>query len=62
MEHARFTQRVEDMLNDLRAAEPGLEVLVPGERGWRMRERYRAEGIPIHAEIAAQLKAIDFPL
>lgn len=62
IERERFDQRVDDMLEYLRTAEPGLAVLYPGERGWQTRERYLAEGIPIHAEIVAQLQAIDFPL
>ena len=40
------------------SADPGQEILYPGERGWRTRERYLAEGIPIHPEIASQLRAI----
>lgn len=29
----------------------------PGERGWREAVKNRAEGVPVHADIAAQLKA-----
>lgn len=55
----RFLQRVEDLLTYLhRAADPGNEVLYPGERGWRTRDQYLAEGIPIHPDIVAQLRAI----
>ena len=39
-------------------AEPGLTITLPGERGWQTRENYLAKGIPIHAEIAAQLEAV----
>ncbi len=54
----RFAERVQDFLNYLQSAEPGLAVSYPGERGWQTRQRYLAEGIPIHSEIAAQLKTI----
>jgi LDH2 family malate/lactate/ureidoglycolate dehydrogenase len=54
----RFAQRVQDFLADLQNAEPGLAITIPGERGWQAKARYLAEGIPIHTEIAAQLRAI----
>lgn len=54
----RFDQRVDDWIAWLRQAEPALTITLPGERGWQERERNLAEGIPIHAEIAAQLEAI----
>lgn len=54
----RFEERVEDLAACLRQAEPGLTITLPGERGWQTREKNLAEGIPIHAEIAAQLEAI----
>jgi delta1-piperideine-2-carboxylate reductase len=52
-----FCQRVEDLARWLHATEPGLEITLPGERGWRTREEYLTEGIPIHAEIVGQLEA-----
>jgi LDH2 family malate/lactate/ureidoglycolate dehydrogenase len=59
VERQRFLQRVEEMLTHLKgAAEPGQEVLFPGERGWRTRSQYLAEGIPIHPEIVSQLQAL----
>ena len=58
----RFAQKVQDLLAYLQAAEPGLDITLPGERGWQTRDRYLAEGIPIHADIVEQLKAIDFLL
>ncbi|HEV2695725.1 MAG TPA: Ldh family oxidoreductase [Verrucomicrobiae bacterium] len=54
----RFGERVQDLVAWLRAAEPDLAIKLPGERGLRTREQYLAEGIPIHAEIVAQLAAI----
>ncbi|HYK91237.1 MAG TPA: Ldh family oxidoreductase, partial [Acidobacteriota bacterium] len=59
VEPERFHQRVDDLLRSLRDAKgPGQEALYPGERGWRMRDRHLAEGIPIHPEIVSQLSAI----
>ena len=58
----RFGRRVEDLIPLIQAIEPGLEITLPGERGWRTRDRCLAEGIPIHADIAASLRTIDFPL
>ena len=54
----RLAQRIDDLLAYLCDAEPGLEIAYPGDRGWRTRERYLAEGIPIHPEIVEQLKTI----
>lgn len=58
IEREHFAQRVQDLLAYLNSAEPGLAISYPGERGWKTRDRYLAEGIPIHADIAAQLKTI----
>lgn len=58
----RFAQRIEDLMSLIQAVEPGLALLFPGERGWQTRDRYLREGIPIHADIAASLLTIDFPL
>jgi LDH2 family malate/lactate/ureidoglycolate dehydrogenase len=54
----RFASRVDDLLTYLESAEPGLAVAYPGARGWETRDRYLKEGIPIHAEIVAQLRTI----
>lgn len=59
---ARLAQRIDDLLAYLRDAEPGLEIAYPGDRGWQTRERYLAEGIPIHPEIVEQLKTIGVSL
>ncbi len=54
-----FMRRAEDLVDYLHgSAEEGLEILLPGERGWQTRERYLAEGIPIHPEIAVQLESV----
>jgi len=58
-----FAARVEDFVAYLHnSAEKGAEILYPGERGWKTRDRYLAEGIPIHPEIAAQLQTIGITL
>ncbi|HTX20842.1 MAG TPA: Ldh family oxidoreductase [Candidatus Aquilonibacter sp.] len=58
----RFGQRVENLIAWLHQTEPSLAITLPGERGWQTREHNLAEGIPIHAEIAAQLEAIGIHL
>jgi LDH2 family malate/lactate/ureidoglycolate dehydrogenase len=59
VDRSHYAQRVRDMMGYLqRTAEPGREILYPGERGWRTRDAYLQEGIPIHREIVAQLLAI----
>ena len=58
----RLAERTEDLFVYLREAEPGLEIAYPGDRGWQTRERYLAEGIPIHPEIVEQLKEIGVDL
>jgi LDH2 family malate/lactate/ureidoglycolate dehydrogenase len=54
----RFSQRVSDLIAWLHDTEPGLAITLPGEHGWQTREKYLAEGIPLHPEIVAQLEAI----
>ena len=54
----RFGRRAEDWIAWLRQAEPGLTITLPGERGWQTRAKNLVDGIPIHAEIAAQLEAV----
>ncbi len=58
----RFAGRVQDLLAYLHDAEPGLAITLPGERGWQTRQRYLAEGIPIHPQILAQLQSIGVSL
>ncbi|HEU5397366.1 MAG TPA: Ldh family oxidoreductase [Verrucomicrobiae bacterium] len=52
-----FNHRIDDLLAWLQHAEPGLKILLPGDRGWQMREKYHAEGVPIHGDIVRELKA-----
>jgi LDH2 family malate/lactate/ureidoglycolate dehydrogenase len=62
-EPERFYRKVEDLLRYLReSAEPGQEILYPGERGWRTRDRYLRDGIPIHPQIGSQLREIGMNL
>jgi LDH2 family malate/lactate/ureidoglycolate dehydrogenase len=56
VEPARFAQRVDDLIGWLRRAEPGLEITLPGERGWRTREENLTNGIPMHADIERELR------
>jgi LDH2 family malate/lactate/ureidoglycolate dehydrogenase len=56
IEPERFAQRVRDFISWLHQTEPGLEITLPGERGWRTREQYLAEGIPIHPDIVRDLR------
>jgi len=58
----RFAHRVNDLCALLHEMEPTLTITYPAERGWQTRDRYLAEGIPIHAEIVAQLQAIGIAL
>ena len=53
-----FEQRVEAMLDHLRRASPEHPMLAPGERGWRVRDEYDRDGIPIHTTVVAQLDAV----
>jgi LDH2 family malate/lactate/ureidoglycolate dehydrogenase len=62
IEAAQFRGRVEEFISYLRRAEPGLGITLPGERGWRTRQKYLVEGIPIHHEIMEQLRAADVSL
>jgi LDH2 family malate/lactate/ureidoglycolate dehydrogenase len=52
----RFGERVEEFVAHLRSCESGLEILLPGDRGWNKREIYLKEGIPVHLDILSQLR------
>ena len=59
VERDRFETKIAELLDYLRGAcEPGMEISFPGDRSWRTRDRYLAEGIPIHPEIADSLRAV----
>src|SRR5262249_948577 len=56
VEQSLFNQRVEDFVSWLSSAAPGSTITMPGDRSWQTREQYLKEGIPIHPQIAAQLR------
>ena len=56
VEPSRFAHRVDDLIEWLSRTEPGLEITMPGERGWKIRDENLANGIPIHPEIARELR------
>ncbi|MCG6533995.1 MAG: Ldh family oxidoreductase [Syntrophales bacterium LBB04] len=58
IEMERLEQRIDEYIACLRQMEPRLEITMPGERGWAVRDQYLREGIPIHEEILSQLKDI----
>jgi LDH2 family malate/lactate/ureidoglycolate dehydrogenase len=62
VERERFEQKVEALVDHLRTSEPGRAILLPGERGWQTRDRYRAEGIPIHPAVVEELAGIGVSL
>jgi LDH2 family malate/lactate/ureidoglycolate dehydrogenase len=57
-----FERRVDAMVEHLRRADPAHPMPAPGERGWRARDEYDRDGIPIHAAVAAQLAAVGVQL
>jgi LDH2 family malate/lactate/ureidoglycolate dehydrogenase len=63
VERELFEQKIDQLLRFLRgAAESGEEIVFPGDRSWQTRDRYLVEGIPIHAQIVEQLRAIGMVL
>jgi LDH2 family malate/lactate/ureidoglycolate dehydrogenase len=62
-ERATFQERVAALIDYLRdSADPGQEVLYPGERGYRARDRHLAEGIPLEPQTVAELRTIGMKL
>jgi LDH2 family malate/lactate/ureidoglycolate dehydrogenase len=56
-DRAAFDARVDAMVDYLKAVDPEHPLLAPGERGWRASREHERDGIPVHPEIVAQLKA-----
>jgi LDH2 family malate/lactate/ureidoglycolate dehydrogenase len=56
-DRAVFEARVESMLAYLRGIDADHPVLAPGERGWKARREYLRDGLPLHADIVAQLRS-----
>jgi len=48
--------RIKDLIAWLRESEPALAITLPGQRGWETKQRYLAEGIPLHAQIVDELR------
>ena len=56
-ERARFEARVDDLSAHLRGTASDPEVVCPGDRGWRTRAEYQRDGIPMHPDVLAALRA-----
>ncbi|MCE9591504.1 MAG: Ldh family oxidoreductase [Planctomycetes bacterium] len=53
---ARFSQRAEDLLNHIHGGgPPGEDLFYPGERGWRNRDKYLVEGVPLDPQTVRDL-------
>jgi LDH2 family malate/lactate/ureidoglycolate dehydrogenase len=50
--------KIEQYVHWLHETEPDLHITLPGDRSWQMRRENLQNGIPIHSEIAAELKKI----
>lgn len=61
-ERERFVSRVEDLAAYVSAGLGGPEAALPGERGWRTRDEYARDGIPVHPGVVAALEAIGVEL
>jgi LDH2 family malate/lactate/ureidoglycolate dehydrogenase len=53
-----LSEKTDRFLAWIREIEPGIEVLLPGSRSWKTRERYLRTGVPLHPEIVNELKKI----
>jgi LDH2 family malate/lactate/ureidoglycolate dehydrogenase len=56
-DRAAFEARVDALVAYLKDVDPQHPVLAPGERGWKARREYERDGIPLHPDIVAQLRA-----
>jgi LDH2 family malate/lactate/ureidoglycolate dehydrogenase len=61
-DRARFEQRVEDLALHLGEGRAGQDTLLPGERGWRTREEYERDGIPVHPDVIRALQDVGVEL
>lgn len=59
VDRAAFDARVDAMLAHLRSADAEHPLLAPGDRGAMARREHERDGIPVHPDIVAQLRAID---
>jgi LDH2 family malate/lactate/ureidoglycolate dehydrogenase len=61
-DRATFGARVDSLAALLRARASGQGALLPGERGWRSRAEYERDGIPVHPDVVAALRAVGVEL
>jgi LDH2 family malate/lactate/ureidoglycolate dehydrogenase len=61
-DRAGFAARVDSLAAHLRGRASGPDALLPGERGWRTREEYERDGIPVHPAVVATLRAVGVEL
>jgi LDH2 family malate/lactate/ureidoglycolate dehydrogenase len=61
-ERERFLSRVEDLAAYVEAGVSGPEGALPGERGWRTRDDYARDGIPVHPGVVAALGTVGVEL
>jgi LDH2 family malate/lactate/ureidoglycolate dehydrogenase len=59
---AGFAARVDSLAAHLRERASGPDALLPGERGWRTRADYERDGIPVHPNVVAALRAVGVEL
>ena len=59
---AQFGARVDSLAAYLRERATGPDALLPGERGWRTRDEYERDGIPVHPSVVAALGAVGVKL
>jgi LDH2 family malate/lactate/ureidoglycolate dehydrogenase len=57
-----FSARVDSLAAYLRERATGPDALLPGERGWRTRDEYERDGIPVHPSVVAALGAVGVEL
>jgi ureidoglycolate dehydrogenase (NAD+) len=64
VEPRQFAREVARLARAIKAlpAQPGSEILLPGERGRRAAEKRRREGIPLPAPVLEELRALARPL
>ncbi len=58
-ERETFEERVDALLSYIKAGAGAEEILYPGERGWRTRDRNLAQGIPLHEEIVRSVQGLE---
>jgi LDH2 family malate/lactate/ureidoglycolate dehydrogenase len=59
---AEFGARVDGLAAHLRERASGPDAMLPGERGWRSRDAYARDGIPVHPTVVSALRAVGVDL